>query len=73
MDGADETRGWSWHVPEVQAGWEALQVRRSIRGAESVRLSVCQFADDTAILASTRQGAEDAIMAYILMWQTSLD
>ena len=39
--------------------------RRSIRGAESVRLSECQFADDTAILASTRQGAEDAIMAYI--------
>ena len=39
--------------------------RRSIRGAQSVRLSECQFADDTAILASTRQGAEDAIMAYI--------
>ena len=41
--------------------------RRSIRSAESVRLSECQFADDTAILASTRQGTEDAIMAYIDM------
>ena len=41
--------------------------RKSIRSAESVRLSECQFANDTAILASTRQGTEDAIMAYIDM------
>ena len=38
-------------------------VRRSITGAEFVRLSECQFADDTVNLASTRHGAEDEIMA----------
>ena len=40
-------------------------MRRSIRGAESVSTVRVPVADDTAILASTWQGAEDAIMAYI--------
>ena len=39
--------------------------RRSTRAAEQACLTDCQFVDDAAILASTRQGAEQAIMAYI--------
>ena len=39
--------------------------RRSTRASEQAYVTDCQFADDAAILASTRHGAEQAIMAYI--------
>ncbi len=39
--------------------------RRSSRDAQQVWLTECQFADDAAILSTTRRGAEQAIMAYI--------
>ena len=39
--------------------------RRSTRDAQQVLLTECQFADDAAILSTTRQGVEQAIMTYI--------
>ena len=39
--------------------------RRSTRGSHQVRLTDCQFADDAALLATTRHGAEQAILHYI--------
>ena len=39
--------------------------RRSTRGSQQVHLTECQFADDAALLATTRSGAEQAILIYI--------
>ena len=39
--------------------------RRSTRGSQQVQLTECQFADDAALLATTRIGAERAILTYI--------
>ena len=39
--------------------------RRSTRGSQQVQLTECQFADDAALLATTRIGAEWAILTYI--------
>ena len=38
--------------------------RRNTRGASSVTVTECQFADDVALLATTREAAEFAINAY---------
>ena len=39
--------------------------RRSLRSAEEVWLTECQFADDAALLATTREGAERAMEEYL--------
>ena len=39
--------------------------RRSTRASQQVHLTECQFADDAALLATTRSGAEQAILIYI--------
>ena len=39
-------------------------IRRNTRGASSVIITECQFADDVALLATTREAAELAINAY---------
>ena len=39
--------------------------RRSTGGSQQVHLTECQFADDAALLATTRSGAEQAILIYI--------
>ena len=38
--------------------------RRNTRGVSSVTMTECQFADDVALLATTREAAELAINAY---------
>ena len=39
--------------------------RRSTKDSQQVQLNECQFADDAALLATTRSGAEQAILTYI--------
>ena len=39
--------------------------RRYTRNADTLRLGECQFADDAALLATTRRGAEMATMQYM--------
>ena len=38
--------------------------RRSTKDSQQVQLNECQFADDAALLATTRSGAEQAILTY---------
>ena len=41
--------------------------RRYTRNAEELKLTECQFADDAALLATTRRGAERATAEYMLV------
>ena len=39
--------------------------RKSTRGASQTQMNECQFADDTALLATNRHAAEVATLAYV--------
>ena len=39
--------------------------RRSTRNAEECHLRECQFADDAALLATTRAGVEQVLVSYV--------
>ena len=41
--------------------------RRYTRNAEEVKVNKCQFADDAALLATTKRGAELITTEYILV------
>ena len=49
----------------MQCKFDHKLFRRSTRGAEERRLTECQFADDAALLSTTRIGAEQAIKSFI--------
>ena len=63
---------WSARVEEEEGAGTYLKYkldhqlfRRSTRNAEECRLNECQFADDAALLATTRTGAQQALALYI--------
>ena len=41
--------------------------RRYTRNVEELKISECQFADDAALLATTKRGAETATSEYIFV------
>ena len=49
----------------IQCKFDHKLFRRSTRNAEECRLTECQFADDAALLSTTRIGAEQAIKSFI--------
>ena len=63
---------WTARVEDLEGAgtcllykYDGKLFRRSTRDAHQTRMSDCQFADDTALLATTRYGAEQATLAYV--------
>ena len=61
---------WTARVEDIEGTGKCLWYkydgklfRRSIRGSHQTRMNECQFADDTALLATTRYGVEQATLA----------
>ena len=62
MDGKDKDEEVGTYV---QCKFDYKLFRRSTRTAEERRLTECQFADDAALLSTTRVGPEQAIKSFI--------
>ena len=63
---------WTELVMDLEGGgncmlckFDGKLFRRSTRGCRQVQMNECQFADGTAVLVTTRHGAEQALLNYI--------